>query len=115
MSDIDKLAQGFFISLVVCSLISDSYITIEKFLKNNYVKKKLNFLNKIYKVVIGITSNNYKNDEEGNIIIDNKKLINNKKSKNPFDDELDDELDDEDDCNDPGGAAMIGCAELKEG
>jgi hypothetical protein len=67
---IDRLAQSFFMVLVFCSFVSDSYIVFENFLKNNYVQKKLNHYKKLYKVVCGLSFNNYQNDEEGNIIID---------------------------------------------
>ena len=67
---IDRLAQSFFMVLVFCSFVSDSYIVFENFLKNNYVQKKLNYYKKLYKVVCGLSFNNYKNDDDGNIIID---------------------------------------------
>ena len=77
---IDKLAQSFFIVLVFCSMASDSYIFIENLLKNNYIKKRINYAKNIYKVVRGLTLNNYINDNEGNIVIDeeeiNEKYIN---------------------------------------
>ena len=38
--NIDKLAQSFFLVLIFCSLLSDSYIIFENFIKNDYVKKK---------------------------------------------------------------------------
>jgi hypothetical protein len=69
-NSIDKVAQGFFISLLVCSFINDSYIIIDNLFKNKHVKKKVNHLSHVYKVVSNIAFNNYKNDEEGNIIID---------------------------------------------
>ena len=69
-NSIDKVAQGFFISLLVCSFINDSYIIIDNLFKNKHVKKKVNHINHLYKVVSNIAFNNYKNDEEGNIIID---------------------------------------------
>jgi len=106
IESIDRLAQGFFISLVFCSLMSDSYITIHNFIKNDYIKKKINYLNKIYKVVVCLTFNNYKDDNEGNIIIeensknnivdsDNESIECNNKSKNPFIDyDSDDEKED---------------------
>jgi hypothetical protein len=103
IESIDRLAQGFFISLVLCSLMSDSYITVHNFLKNDYIKKKINYLNKIYKVIVSLTFNNYKNDNDGNIIIeenfknniielDNESVEYNK-SKNPFIDYDSDEED----------------------
>ena len=38
--NIDKLAQSFFLVLIFCSLLSDSYIMFENFIKNDYIKKK---------------------------------------------------------------------------
>ena len=95
IESIDRLAQGFFISLIFCSLMSDSYITINNFIKNDYIKKKINYFNKIYKVIVCLTFNNYKDDNEGNIIIEENSKSNivdldndsneyNNKSKNPF-------------------------------
>lgn len=71
---IDKLAQSFFIVLVFCSMASDSYIFIENLLKNNYIKKRINYAKNIYKVVRGLTLNNYINDDEGNIVIDEEEI-----------------------------------------
>jgi hypothetical protein len=68
--NIDKLAQSFFIVLVFCSVASDSYIFMNNILKNSYVKKKINYVKKMYKIARGLTLQNYVNDEEGNIIID---------------------------------------------
>jgi hypothetical protein len=71
---IDKLAQSFFIVLVFCSMASDSYIFIENLLKNNYIKKRINYAKNIYKVVRGLTLNNYVNDNDGNIVIDEEEI-----------------------------------------
>jgi hypothetical protein len=76
--NIDRLAQSFFLVLIFCSLLSDSYIMLENFIKNDYVRKKLNYCKKVSKVLIGLSFNNYKKDDEGNIIIendDNKQII----------------------------------------
>jgi len=49
--NIDNLAFSFFSLLTFCSLLSDSYIIINSFLKNNYVKKKINNIKNISKVI----------------------------------------------------------------
>jgi len=93
--NIDNIAQSFFFVLIFCSLVSDSYIVFDNFLKNNYVKKKVGFLKKIYKITINLFCNNYEKDNDGNIIINkltenvNKKVKKNNtllKINNPFDD-----------------------------
>ena len=48
--DIDRLAQSFFIVLISCSLMNDSYILINDFFKNNYVKKKINYIKNIFDI-----------------------------------------------------------------
>ncbi len=98
--NIDNLAFSFFSLLTFCSVLSDSYIVINNFLKSNEVKKKMNYLNKVFKVVVGLSFKKYKNDEEGNIIIDNENAENPKKYNNPFDDieeisDMEDENDNE--------------------
>ena len=87
----DNLAQSFFVGLIFCSLLSDSYIIYNDILKNNYIKKKVNYVKKIYDVVVGISCNNYKNDNNGNIIID----FENIKSTNPFEEDCYEEQVDE--------------------
>lgn len=79
VDNIDNLAFAFFASLAICSILNDSYTIFNNFLKNNYVKKKLNYCKKIKTVIFGLLFNQYENDKEGNIIID--KII----STNPFD------------------------------
>ena len=57
MSDndnIDKIALAFFSSLLICSILNDSYSIINNFLKNNYVKNKIDYLKKIYKIIISL-------------------------------------------------------------
>ena len=88
--NIDNLAQTFFITLVFTSLLSDSYIVCTDFMKNNFIKKKIKHVKKIFDVFTGLALNNYKNDEDGNIIIDNKTTP----STNPFDLEVSDDEDD---------------------
>ena len=93
--NIDNIAQSFFFVLIFCSLVSDSYIVFDNFLKNNYVKKKVGFFKKIYKITVELFCNNYEKDSDGNIIIHrltenvNKKVKKNNtliNLKNPFDD-----------------------------
>ena len=69
--NIDKIAQSFFILLVFCSLLSDSYIMFNNFLQNNFIRKNINYYKNIYKIIVGVSFNKYKNDENGNIIIEN--------------------------------------------
>jgi len=71
---IDNIAQSIFITLIFCSLVSDSYIMFDNFLKNNYIQKKLHYCNKIYKIIIGLSFNNYKKDKNGNIIISDEEI-----------------------------------------
>ena len=88
--NIDRIAFIFFSALTFCAIMNDSYSLFNNLFKNNYVKKKMSNLNKIKKVFIGLLFNNYTNDNEGNIIIEEDSNLNNV-SKNPFDDEYDDE------------------------
>ena len=60
--NIDNIAFAFFSSLVLCSILNDSYIIIYNFLDNSSVKKKINYLKKVFKVIINLSINNYKND-----------------------------------------------------
>ena len=88
--NIDNLAQTFFITLVFTSLLSDSYIVFTDFMKNNFIKKKIKHVKKMFDVFTGLAFNNYKNDKDGNIIINNKT----DPSTNPFDLEVSDDEDD---------------------
>ena len=72
---IDSIAQSIFVTLIFCSLVSDSYIMFDNFLKNNYIKKKIHYCNKIYQIIIGLSFNNYKKDKKGNIIISNEEKV----------------------------------------
>ena len=96
--NVDNLALAFFTSLVACSILSDSYIVANNFLKNNYIKKRLSYIKKIYKVINAVVRNNYKKDNNGNIVFDEVKIDSeevelipeedtNKPSTNPFDQE----------------------------
>jgi len=87
--NIDNVAQSFFIVLIFCSVMSDSYILFDNFLKNNYIKKKINYSKKIYKIAHSIFFNNYKKDNKGNIIIGKEKEKEN--NKNPFDEDIQEE------------------------
>ena len=68
--NIDNIAFAFFSSLVICSILNDSYSVLNNFYKSNYIKKKISYFKKISNVLINLTCNNYKNDKDGNIIID---------------------------------------------
>jgi hypothetical protein len=72
--NVDNLALAFFTSLVACSILSDSYIVANNFLKNNYIKKRLSYIKKIYKVINAVVRNNYKKDDNGNIVLDEVKV-----------------------------------------
>lgn len=87
--NINNLAFTFFSGLVICSILSDSYIIINNILNNNYIKKKISYCKKLYKIIIGLSFNFYKRDEEGNIIIEDiyNEKKNNNKCTNPFDDD----------------------------
>jgi len=93
--NINNLAFSFFSGLVICSIVSDSYIIFNNFLKNNYIKKKLNYCKKIYKIIIGLSFNSFKNDDNGNIIIEDYQ----KKITNPFDDEYEDYIEEYEDID----------------
>jgi hypothetical protein len=87
--NINNLAFSFFSGLVICSILSDSYIILNNFLKNNYIKKKINYFKNIYRIIIGLSLNSFKNDDNGDIIIQESE----NKSTNPFDEDYDDSLD----------------------
>jgi hypothetical protein len=72
--NVDNLALAFFTSLVACSILSDSYIVANNFFKNNYIKKRLSYVKKIYKVINAVVRNNYKKDNDGNIMLDEVKI-----------------------------------------
>jgi len=86
--NIDNIAFAFFSLLTFCSILSDSYIVINEAFSNTYIKKKFNRFKNFTDVVMGLSFHKYKNDKEGNIIIDNTNNTNHKKSSstNPFDD-----------------------------
>ena len=89
----DNLAQSFFVGLIFCSLLSDSYIIYNDILKNDYIKKKINYAKKMCDVVVGISCNNYKNDNNGNIIINAEDVGDIKsKSTNPFEEDCDEDI-----------------------
>jgi hypothetical protein len=106
--NIDNIAQSFFIVLIFCSLVSDSYLLFDNFIKNDYIKKKVNYCKKIYKITVDLFFNNYEKDNEGNIIINKKNIKTIKckniknikdtkdniqlKSKNPFDEEYENDI-----------------------
>jgi hypothetical protein len=73
-TEINNLAQSIFIVLSFCSIISNVVIYSDKLLENNKNFKKIN---STYNVLKEYFFNNYKEDKDGNIIIEND-LINNK-------------------------------------
>ena len=93
--DIDRLAQSFFIVLISCSLMNDSYLLLNDFFKNNYVKKKINYIKNICNISYNLVFNNFKNDKEGNIIIDKNNMTSEELNEvNLFDLHLDSDIDD---------------------
>jgi seryl-tRNA synthetase len=83
--NIDNLAQSFFITLIFCALLNDSYSIINNFFNTEYIQKKMKYGNHIFTAVKYIFTNDYEKDKRGNIIIKKKneiketisKLINN--------------------------------------
>ena len=65
-SNIDNLAQSFFILLIFCSCLSDFII-----LKNGGLSEKVN---NISDAIYGVVFNKCNKDEKGNIIIDKKEI-----------------------------------------
>jgi len=71
MSDnIDNLAQSFFVVLIFCSVLNDSYSIMNNFFNNDHVQKKMKYYNDVYTAVKHVFVNNYENDSDGSIIID---------------------------------------------
>lgn len=67
-TEINNLAQSIFIVLSFCSVISNFVIYSDKLLENNKNFKKIN---STYNVLKEYFFNNYKEDKDGNIIIEN--------------------------------------------
>lgn len=65
-SNIDNLAQSFFILLIFCSCLSDFII-----LKNGGLSEKVN---NISDAIYGVVFNKCNKDEKGNIVIDKKEI-----------------------------------------
>lgn len=100
-NSIDRIAQWFFVSMITCSVMCDSYISVDKIFKNNYIKKKCNYFKKIYKIIVGLTLNTGEiviedDDHCKKSVYDNsrvniektEKTEQTEKSKNPFDEEI---------------------------
>lgn len=66
--EINNLAQAVFIVLSFCSLLSNIIIYSDKLSENENVKKVTN----VYTVFKEYVTNNYNQDEEGNIVISEK-------------------------------------------
>jgi hypothetical protein len=71
-TEINNLAQSIFIVLSFCSVISNVVIYSDKLLENNKNFKKIN---NTYNVLKEYFFNNYKEDKDGNIIIENEPII----------------------------------------
>jgi hypothetical protein len=72
-TEINNLAQSIFIVLSFCSVISNVVICSDKLLENNKNFKKIN---STYNILKEYFFNNYKEDKDGNIIIENDLIIN---------------------------------------
>lgn len=86
MSDnIDNLAQSFFIVLIFCSVLNDSYSIMNNYFNNEHVQKKMKYYNNVYTVAKNILTKNYESDSDGTIIIDEGVKENIKEDKNKED------------------------------
>jgi len=70
-TEINNLAQSIFIVLSFCSVISNIVIYSDKILENNEINKKFKSINNTYSVLKEYFFNNYKEDNNGNIIFEN--------------------------------------------
>lgn len=69
-TEINNLAQSSFIVLLFCSIISNVVIYSDKILENNEINKNFKKINNTYTVLKQYFSNNYKEDDSGNIIFE---------------------------------------------
>ena len=69
-TEINNLAQSSFIVLLFCSIISNVVIYSDKILENNEINKNFKKINNTYTVLKQYFSNNYKEDDKGNIIFE---------------------------------------------
>ena len=69
-TEINNLAQSSFIILLFCSIISNVVIYSDKILENNEINKNFKKINNTYTVLKQYFSNNYKEDDSGNIIFE---------------------------------------------
>ena len=69
-TEINNLAQSSFIVLLFCSIISNIVIYSDKILENNEINKNFKKINNTYTVLKQYFSNNYKEDDKGNIIFE---------------------------------------------
>ena len=67
--NIDNLAQSFFIVLIFCSVLNDSYSIMNNYFNNEHVQKKMKYYNNVYTVAKNILTKNYESDIDGTIII----------------------------------------------
>jgi hypothetical protein len=78
-TEINHLAQSIFIILSFCSIISNVVICSDKILENNEINKNFKKINNTYTVIKEYFFNNYKEDDNGNIIFEkNIEVLDNK-------------------------------------
>jgi hypothetical protein len=82
-TEINNLAQSIFIVLSFCSIISNIVIYSDKLMENNEINKNFKKINNTYTVLKEYFFNNYKEDDSGNIIFQNKEVSNNKVPEPP--------------------------------
>lgn len=68
--EINNLAQSIFIVLSFCSIISNVVIYSDKILENSEINKNFKKINNTYTVLKEYFFNNYKEDDNGNIIFE---------------------------------------------
>jgi hypothetical protein len=68
--EINRLTQSIFFVLTFCSLISNVVIYSDKILENNEINKNFKKINNTYTVLKEYFFNNYKEDDNGNILFE---------------------------------------------
>jgi hypothetical protein len=69
-TEINRLSQSIFFVLTFCSLISNVVIYSDKILENNEINKNFKKINNTYTVLKEYFFNNYKEDDNGNILFE---------------------------------------------
>ncbi len=82
---IDEISQSIFFVLSFCSIISNIYIHGEKILENNEINKNFKKINNTYTVLKEYFFNNYKEDNNGNIIFEKNIEVSDNKIPEPPD------------------------------